>query len=233
MNEWINSILSTDQTGIIALAAVFLLGAISVFTCACNFAVLGVVGGYTSALGATGKTKTVVICSLFFLLGTLVAMSILGCIIGFAGEFISASMGNYWKIGAGVILILFGVYILDILPFKIHGLSFNFQSKKSGIAGSVLFGFVVGTLTSLGTLCCNPIFPIVVAASLVTGSALWGFFLLLTYALGFGSILAAAMLGLGLGIGKLSKLLTKFATIIKYIGGITLIVLGFYFLLTI
>jgi cytochrome c biogenesis protein CcdA len=233
MSEWINSVLSADQTGIVALAAVFLMGVISVFTCACNFAVIGVVAGYTGTLGATGKTKIIVASSVFFLLGTVFAMSVIGCIIGFASEFIGATVGNYWKIAVGVILIFFGVYLLDILPFKIRGVSLNFQSKRSGIAGAVLFGFVVGTLTSLGTLCCNPIFPIVVAASLATGSTLWGFVLLLTYALGFGATLAAAMLGVGLGIGKMSKLLSKFAVLIKYAGGITLIVLGFYFLMTI
>jgi len=41
------------------------------------------------------------------------------------------------------------------------------------------------------------------------------------------------MLGAGLGIGKISNMLTKFATVIKYAGGIVLIVFGFYFLLTI
>jgi len=233
MQEWINSILTSDQTGVIALVAVFLLGAISVFTCACNFAVIGTVAGYTGALGASGKTKLVIVSSLFFLAGTVVAMAILGCIIGFAGEFISNSMGSYWKIGAGGILIFFGMYMLDILPFKIPGIAHDFQSKQTGIAGAILFGFVVGSITSLGTLCCNPIFPIVVAASLVTGSTIWGFILLLTYALGFGSTLAAAMLGIGLGIGKLSNWLSKFAMVIKYAGGITLIIFGFYFILTI
>jgi len=233
MSEWINSVINADQTGIIALAAVFLLGIVSVFTCACNFAIIGTVAGYTGTLGATGKSKTVIASSLFFLIGSVVAMSALGCIIGFAGEFISASMGNYWKIAAGVILILFGVYTLDILPFKISGVSFKLQNKKSGIAGGILFGFIVGSVTPLATICCNPIFPIVAAASLVKGSTLWGFFLMFTYAFGFGATLAAAMLGIGLGIGKLSKLLSRFAVIIKYAGGITLIVLGFYFLLTV
>jgi cytochrome c biogenesis protein CcdA len=41
------------------------------------------------------------------------------------------------------------------------------------------------------------------------------------------------MLGTGLGIGKLSQWLTKFATVIKYAGGIALIAFGFYFLLTV
>ena len=233
MNEWIQSLINSDYSGITVLFAVFLLGVISVFTCACNFAVIGIVAGYTSALGAIGKTKKVILSSLFFLIGTIVAMSILGCIIGFASEFLSTSMGNYWKIGVGIILILFGVYILDILPFKIPGMSFNYQNKQSGITGAVIFGFVVGSLTSLGTLCCNPIFPIIAAASLVTNNTLWSFLLLFSYALGFGATLAAAMLGVGLGIGKISKILTQFATVIKYAGGITLIAFGLYFLLTV
>jgi cytochrome c biogenesis protein CcdA len=233
MQEWINSILSSDQTGIIVFAAVFLLGVVSVFTCACNFAAIGVVAGYTGTLGATGKTKTVVAGSVFFLLGIVISLSAVGCLIGFASELVSASMGNYWKIAAGSIAILFGVYNLDILPFKIKGISSNFQNKKSSIAGAMLFGFVMGGATSLGSLCCNPIFPVVMGASFLKGSTLWGFFMLFFYALGYGVTLAAAMLGVGLGLGKMSKLLSKFAVVIKYVGGITLIALGFYLLFTI
>jgi cytochrome c biogenesis protein CcdA len=233
MQEWINLVLSSEQAGIIVLAAVFLLGVVSVFTCACNFAVLGAVAGYTGTVGATGKTKKVVVSSLFFLLGTIIALSAVGCLIGYAAEFVSASMGNYWKIGAGIIAIFFGVYTLDILPFKIPGISPNFQSKRSGIAGAMIFGFVMGGAVSLGSLCCNPIFPIVLGASFLKGSTLWGVAMLFFYSLGYGATLAAGMLGVGLGIGKISNLLSKFAVVIKYAGGITLIVLGFYLILTI
>jgi cytochrome c biogenesis protein CcdA len=233
MQEWINTILSSEQAGIIVLAAVFLLGVISVFTCACNFAAIGIVAGYTGSLGATGKTKIVVISSVFFLLGTVISLSAVGCLIGFASELVSATMGNYWKIGAGIIAILFGVYTLDILPFKIKGISPNFQNKKSSIAGAVLFGFIIGGATSLGSLCCNPIFPIVMGASFLKGTTLWGFAMLFFYALGYGATLAVGMLGVGLGIGKISTLLSKFAVVIKYVGGITLIVLGFYLILSI
>ncbi|MCL2247228.1 MAG: cytochrome c biogenesis protein CcdA [Lentimicrobiaceae bacterium] len=233
MQEWINSVISSDQAGIVVLAAVFLLGVISVFTCACNFAVLGVVGGYTGTLSSTGKTKTVVVSSIFFLLGTVIALSAVGCLIGFASELVSQTMGNYWKIGAGIIAILFGIYTLDILPFKIAGITPTFQSKKSGIAGAIIFGFVMGGATSLGSLCCNPIFPVVMGASFLKGSTLWGLAMLFFYALGYGATIAAAMLGVGLGLGKISQLLSKFAVIIKYAGGIMLIAFGFYLLLTI
>ena len=233
MSEWINSVINADQAGIIVLAAVFLLGVISVFTCACNFAVLGVVGGYTGTLSATGKAKTLVVSSVFFLFGTVIALSAVGSLIGFAGEFVNAAMGDYWKIAAGIIAILFGVYTLEILPFKIKGISPNFQRQKGGVTGAILFGFVMGGATSLGSLCCNPIFPVVLGASFLKGSALWGLALLFFYALGYGVTLAAAMLGIGLGLGKISKILTKSAAVIKYAGGITLIVLGFYLLITI
>jgi len=233
MQEWISSVISADQEGIIVFPAVFLLGVISVFTCACNFAALGVVGGYTGTVSATGKTKTVIVSSICFLLGTVIALSAVGCLIGFASELVSVTTGNYWKIGAGIIAVFFGVYTLVILPFKIKGISPNFQSKKSGIAGAVLFGFVMGGATSLGNLCCNPIFPVVMGASFLKGSTLWGLAMLFFYALGYGVTLAAAMLGIGLGLGKISNVLSKFAVFIKYAGGITLIVFGFYLLLTI
>jgi len=41
------------------------------------------------------------------------------------------------------------------------------------------------------------------------------------------------MLGIGLGIGKIANTLSKFATVIKYVGGIALIIIGFYILITI
>jgi cytochrome c biogenesis protein CcdA len=233
MQDWINSVINAEQAGIIVLAAVFLLGVISVFTCACNFAVLGVIGGYTGTVSATGKTKTVVVSSVFFLSGTVIALSAVGCFIGFASELVSVSMGNYWKIAAGIVAIFFGVYTLDILPFKIKSITPDFQSKKGGIAGAMLFGFVMGGATSLGSLCCNPVFPVVLGASFLKGSTLWGLAMLFFYAFGYGVTIAAAMLGVGLGLGKISTLLSKFAVFIKYAGGITLIILGFYFLLTI
>ena len=232
MQEWINSVLSADQAGIIVFVAVFLLGIISVFTCACNFAAIGAVAGYTGTVSATGKAKTVVVSSLFFLLGAVIALSAIGFLFGYAGEFVSGAMGNYWKIAAGIIAILFGVYTLDILPFKLPGITPNFQSKNSGVAGAVIFGFIMGGVFTLSNLCCNPVFPIVVGASFLKGSALWGFGILFFYALGYGGTLAAAMLGVGLGLGTISKTLSKFAVFIKYAGGITLIILGFYFIIT-
>jgi cytochrome c-type biogenesis protein len=232
MQEWINSVLNSSQAGITVFLAVFLLGAISVFSCACNYAVIGTLAGYTGTLGATGKTKNVIVSSIFFLLGIVVSMSVIGCFIGYAGEFISESLGNYWKIGAGLISIIFGLYTMNLLPFNIPGISVNYEKKRDGVDGAILFGLVIGGVTSLCGLCCNPFFPVIMAASFVKGSTFWGFLMLFAYSLGYGLTLAVAMLGIGLGLGKISKSLSDFAKVLKYIGGTVLIFLGFYFLLT-
>ncbi len=75
--------------------------------------------------------------------------------------------------------------------------------------------------------------PVILAASFVKGSTLWGVLMLFAYALGYGITLAVAMIGIGLGVGKISKSLSGFANILKYAAGIIMIIIGFYFLITI
>jgi cytochrome c-type biogenesis protein len=233
MEEWINNLLASEQAGISILAAVFLMGIISVFTCACNYAIIGTLAGYTGTVGASGKTKTVVISSIFFLLGTVISMTAVGCIIGYAGEMVSNSLGNYWKIGAGIISIFFGLYTINLLPFKIPALSLKPTRGNGSIGGAMVFGLLIGGGNALCGLCCSPLFPVVMAASFVNGSMTWGILMLFLYSLGYGFVLSAAMLGVGLGLGKISKSITNFATVLKYLAGVSLILLGFYFLLTI
>ncbi len=232
MQEWISNILNSQQSGIIVLFAVFMLGFVGVFSCACNYAVIGTVAGFSGTLGSTGRSRTVILSSIFFLLGTVIAMSAIGCIIGFAGEIISKSVGDYWKIAAGIISIIFGLYSIDLLPFKIPGFSVNISNRKNGVFGAMIFGLVIGGVSSLCGLCCSPFFPVIMAASFVKGSTLWGILMLFAYALGYGLTLAIAMLGVGLGLGKMSKSMSRFANVLKYVAGIAMIALGFYFLLT-
>lgn len=232
MQEWINSILITDEISAVVILAVFLLGVISVFSCACNFAIIGSVAGYSGTLGSTANKKTIITSSIFFLLGIVLAMSIMGCLVGYVGGFFIETLGSYWKVGVGIVLILFGIYILDVLPFKVPALSYNFENKRAGIIGAIIFGITIGGFTALSNICCNPVYPIVMAAIFVKGNIFWGLFMLLFYSLGYGGVLAMTMLGAGLGIEKVSNLLSKSAVFIKYAGGTTLILFGFYFLLT-
>jgi len=224
--------LSNEHASVFALIAVLLLGILSVFTCACNFAIIGVVAGYSGASQESAKTRLVIWKGIAFLVGTVLAMSVIGALFGFAGKWISASLGNYWKIAAGLIAILFGLYSMDLVPFKLPGISIKKGEANRNLGSAILIGIAVGGLSAACNTCCNPFFPVILAASFVKGSALWGFLMLLFFALGFGIPLTAMVLGIGLGLGKISGILTSAVKVIKYIGGIALVLLGFYLLFT-
>ena len=232
MNTWINQVLSNEHASIMILIAVFVMGLLSVFTCACNFAIIGVVAGYSGASQATGRTRMMIWKGFAFLLGTIISMSLIGALFGFAGKWISDSFGNYWKIAAGLIAILFGLYSMELVPIKLPGISFKAKESRQNVFIAILFGFAVGGLSAACNSCCNPFFPVILAASFINGSVVWGFVMLTTFALGFGLPLAAMIVGISLGLGKISKTLSLVVTIVKYVGGIALVALGFYLLLT-
>ena len=160
-------------------------------------------------------------------------MAAIGAMFGFAGHLISNTFGNGWKIVAGVISIFFGLYTMDLLPFKIPGITIKRGESGQTIYTAILFGLTVGGLSAALNSCCNPLFPVILAASFVKGSTVWGLLMLSFFATGYGLPLAAMMVGLSLGVGKISQALALVGTVAKYAGGTALIVLGFYFLLTI
>ena len=232
MNTWIAQVLSNDHASISILIAVLLMGIISVFTCACNFAILGVVAGYSGASPSDSKTKTQVWKGFAFLLGTIISMSVIGALLGFAGKWIGDSLGQYWKIVAGLVAILFGLYSMELVPVKVPVISIKAMKPEQNFFSAIIFGLTVGGLSAACNSCCNPFFPVILATSFVKGSVFWGFMMLTTYALGFGIPLAAMIVGVGLGLGKISNTLSLFVSIVKYAAGIALVALGFYLLLT-
>lgn len=232
MEAWISQVLSNDHASVIVLIAVLSMGILSVFTCACNFAIIGVVAGYSGASPVTGKSNMMIWKGLAFLLGTIISMSLIGALFGFAGKWVSESLGSYWKIAAGLVAIVFGLYSMELMPFKIPGISLKKAESQQTMFTAIIFGFAVGGLSAACNSCCNPFFPVILAASFVKGSAMWGFVMLTTFALGFGLPLAAMIVGISLGLGKISAALSMVVKIAKYIGGIALVALGFYLLLT-
>lgn len=232
MEAWIKEVLSNEQGSIMILIAVLLMGILSVFTCACNFAIIGVAAGYSGVTTGKAKTKMYFWKGFAFLLGTIISMSLIGALFGFAGQWVSDSFGNYWKIAAGLVAIIFGLYSIEMVPFKVPGISFKSKESQKNVFTAIIFGLAVGGLSAACNSCCNPFFPVILAASFVKGSTIWGFMMLSTFALGFGLPLAAMIMGIGLGLGKISKKLSLVVKVAKYIGGITLVALGFYLLLT-
>lgn len=232
MGTWIDQAINFDNAPVLVLMAVFLMGVLSVFTCACNFSIIGVVAGYSGATIGQGKPKGYFLKGLSFLTGTIISMSVIGALFGYAGNWAQESLGKYGQIAAGLVAILFGLYSMDIVPVKLPDLSLKSKQSQANIFASVIIGFSVGGLSAACNTCCNPFFPVILAASFVKGSAVWGFIMLAVFALGFGIPLAAIIIGMGLGLGGLSARLSLIVKIVKFAGGIAMVALGFYLLLT-
>ncbi|MDD3877090.1 MAG: cytochrome c biogenesis protein CcdA [Bacteroidales bacterium] len=232
MEVWIQDFLNSHDAGMALLAVVFLLGIVSVFTCACNFSVIAMLTAYSGTAASSEKKRNVLLTGMYFLAGMLISMSVLGAIIGLASEFMGNTMGTYWKMAAGLISLFFGLLTLDLLPFKFRLLETPKASQKQSKYTAALFGLTIGGLSLACSSCCNPVFPIIMTVSFVKGSSVWGVMLLLAYAFGYGLTITTFTVLAGFGLGKVGHTFSKFNKYLKLVSGVIMIILGFYFILT-
>lgn len=230
MIEQLTNKLELVSTQPIGLIFALILGAFSALasTC-CTLPALSLVAGYSGVQKQENKGELVK-TALFFMLGTIVSLMIIGAISGFVGEIAQNSLGKYWKLFAGIVAIIFGLANLKLLPFNISFGGFDLSKKEFSKFGSIATGFALGGIVAVSSLPCNPGIFIVMGASILQGAALWAMLLLGMYAIGFALPLGALILGISIGNNLLaSKGLDKF---IRYISGAILIIVGFYFILT-
>jgi cytochrome c biogenesis protein CcdA len=233
MSEWIQQVLDTTTPGVAVLPAALLLGILGAVTSCCNLAVIGAIAGYSGSLSEQRDRKGILVAGLFFMLGTIIALAVLGAVTGFVGKIAGDALGTYWKLFAGLIMVFFGLASLDFLPFGLP--KFNVSSKpgRRGFVGSMLYGLAVGGGATACSLCCSPVLPVVLGYTTLQGGTTWGAIVLGTFAVGYSLPLAAGLVGLGLGLGKLRSVVGKATPVIRIVAGVILIGIGFYLLATI
>lgn len=220
-------IVSTQPIG---LLFAFLLGIVSaVASTCCTLPALGLVAGYSGT--KTEKTgKALVKSALLFMLGTVVSLMIIGAISGFVGQVAQTALGKYWKIFAGVIAVILGLATLKLLPINISLGKFNLNKFEESKFGAIVTGFILGGIVAVSSLPCNPGIFIVMGAAILQGAVVWAMLLLESYAVGFSLPLGALILGISLGgLTLASKGMDK---IFRWVAGGILVVIGFYFLLS-
>lgn len=228
--QWAKTVL--EQVGFrpVALPLAFLLGLASALASACcTLPLLGAIVGYSGTRQDRDR-RAKFLAALFFMLGTTIALVILGTVAGLIGQVAQDVMGKYWKVFAGLTAVFVGLGALKLLPFKLPTASAGAGSRRKGLLGAAAFGLVMGGGVCVASLACNPGIFIVLGVAVLQGYTLWGMCIMAAYAVGFSLPLAAIMLGVS--FGKMALKARKVEEAIRIVAGLLLVSAGFYFLAT-
>lgn len=211
---------------------VFLQGILSFFSpCVLPLVPLyiGYLAGGTKTVDADGtvhyKKRTVLINTLFFVIGISATFFILGVGFTAAGQFFTGNRMLFARIG-GVIIILFGLVQLGVFNFDFlnreHRLPFNLDK----LAMNPLLAFVLGfTFSFAWTPCVGPVLASVLLMASSSSSFASGFILIGVYTLGF----VLPFMAVGLFTSTLLDFFRRHQKAVRYTvkaGGVLMIIMG-------
>jgi cytochrome c biogenesis protein CcdA len=232
MLKWATDALQAASMGPMALPLAFLLGLVSaVASACCTLPAMGMLVAY-SGTRQDDNRHAAFASAVWFLIGTTLALVILGLVAGLVGQTAQAFLGRYWKLFAGVVAVLFGLATLNLLPFRLpsHAPKDGATSASGGRMGAALGGLFLGGGVAACSLPCNPGIFIVIGASILMGQMLWGMVLMTAFAIGFSLPLAAILFGVS--FGKVSLKAQKADAAIRVVAGALLVGAGLYLLFT-
>jgi cytochrome c biogenesis protein CcdA len=232
MMQWVTETLQSASMGPAALPLALLLGLVSALASACcTLPAMGMLVAY-SGTREDANRKTAFASAISFMIGTTLALIVLGFVAGFVGQAAQALLGRYWKLFAGVIAVVLGLAALKMLPLKLPALVRKTETRSAGqgILGTVIVGLLMGGGVAAASLPCNPGIFIVIGASILMGHILWGMVLMASFGVGFSLPLGAILFGVA--FGKASIKAQKAEAAIRVVAGVLLVCAGFYLLAT-
>lgn len=203
------------------------------FLAPCTFATIPIylsyISGVTRIEFINKPVKKVFITSLFYSFGFILFFSLLGLGLNFLGGFLVVNK-DFWRTIGGILIIIFGVYMLFFEKLKINFLmgEKKFQLKRLSDTGPLLYfgAFIIGFVNAFAwSPCIGPIYGQIVALSLSSSNTWAGFYYSIVYALGLmiPFIIIALLFE---SSGKIVKRLSKYSGIIYKITAVIFIILG-------
>jgi cytochrome c-type biogenesis protein len=170
-----------------------------------------------------GARTRVLLHSLAFILGFSVVFVSLGASFSAAGQFL-LDYRDWIRIGGGLLIIVFGLYIVGVLRVGLFGRTQQLQlrSKPAGLIGS----FLVGLTFAIGwTPCVGPILGSILTLASNDRTVRQGIVLLLCYSAGLGLPFLLSSIALG-GFLRFFKRYRPFIPAVERAAGVLLIVVG-------
>ncbi len=229
MLQWATETLREASGGPTAVPLALLLGlASAVASACCTLPAMGMLVAYSGTREEVNR-RTALASALSFMVGTTVALIVLGFVAGFVGQAAQALLGRYWKVFAGLIAVVLGLAALKLLPLKVPQFSKGTARPVGrGPVGVAVVGLLMGGGVAACSLGCNPGIYIVLGASVLQGQALWGMVLMAAFGIGFSLPLSAILFGVS--FGKASLKAQKAEAAIRMVAGVLLVGVGFYLL---
>lgn len=182
-------------------------------------------------------TRIVLWSGIFYTVGRMVTYAVLGFILIYSLLGIPAVanfLQKYINKALGPILIIAGLFILDIFKFNIPSLKITNKMRakiiKSGIFGSFFLGIIFAL--SFCPISAALFFGSLIPLSL---SSKYGLILPFFYGIGTGLPVLVFSILISSGVKSISKFFNKLMTAEKYarrVTGIIFIVIGIYYILT-
>jgi len=154
-----------------------------------------------------------------FVLGAVTILSLFGLVASFAGA-VMVEFRGYFNLGVGLLMALMGLGLAGLIRIPLPQLQLD-----SPITGPYGVGL---TFALVSSPCASPVLFAVLAAAAATGSQGLAVLTMVSYALGYTSMIFLASLFTGLL--KSSRRLLLHSEGIVLFGSITLILTGFYYL---
>jgi len=128
------------------------------------------------------------------------------------------------RIGGGVLIILFGLYIMGVLNIKFlsQERKLHLRGKPSGYLGSFFIGM---TFAAGWTPCIGPILGSILLYASTTGSISYGFNLLLVYSIGLGLPFFITAIAINAFLSRLTAI-QRYMRAIIILSGLLLIAFG-------
>lgn len=175
-------------TPLVALAAAFAWGVLSVVLSPCHLASIPLIVGFIDGQGQMTTRRAFIISNLFAF-GILITIVLIGLATAAAGRMLG-DLGTWANWFVAAIFLLVGLHLLDIIPMPWSGPGQVGMARK-GMLAALILGLIFGV--ALGPCTFAYMAPILgVAFSLAADNLLYGASLLLLYGLGHCAVIVLA-----------------------------------------
>jgi cytochrome c-type biogenesis protein len=216
---------AVEATPVIAVAASFVWGILSVVLSPCHLSSIPLIVGFIDKQGRMSTKRAFAISSVFAG-GILITIAAIGAITAAAGRMMG-DVGRYGNYFVAIIFFLVGLYLLDVLPLPWSGPG-QIGMKRKGMVAAFILGLVFGI--AIGPCTFAYMAPMLAVTFRVASTALlYGVVLLLAYGVGHCSVIVLA----GTSTGLVQRYLnwnekSKGAIILKRICGVLVLLAGLY-----